>query len=297
MLDNFSSYNESLLSNLSSINHHLTSYMSCFLCSPGSFIFTSYIITNIFLLLPLCIFILYHGLQQQRQKRSTSTAAAMSHCDCFTYHMVTIELIGSSGCIVCSCAIISTRTDILSVGFSILSFTGFGKMFFHILTCLERYLAVVHPIIYLSLKQERGIRIRNISTGCVWLLCSVLTSLQTTKELFIIVNFCLLILSLIVISFFSIFVLYVLISPGPGEQNRGRQKAEQPKKRAFYTIVTILGALVLNFTCGLVWAVLFASGESINCVIMTCELWFHLPSSLVLPLLFLHREGKLGTSQ
>lgn len=45
-----------------------------------------------------------------------------------------------------------------------------GEILFHILTCVERCLAVVHPVPYLRLKNKRGVRIQAVSTGCVWLL-------------------------------------------------------------------------------------------------------------------------------
>ncbi|MED6271891.1 hypothetical protein CHARACLAT_024854 [Characodon lateralis] len=95
--------NISSSSNDSFIPAHLTSenldiYTYCLVSSPSSFIFIAIDINIILIMLPLCAFILYHGIQQWQQKRSTSSAvAAISHSDCFTYHMVTMELIGVFG--------------------------------------------------------------------------------------------------------------------------------------------------------------------------------------------------------
>lgn len=41
------------------------------------------------------------------------------------------------------------------------------QVMFHLLTCLECYLAV-HPITYRHLRESHGIKIRNIITVCVW---------------------------------------------------------------------------------------------------------------------------------
>ncbi|XP_054863907.1 uncharacterized protein LOC118469131 [Amphiprion ocellaris] len=289
-----SSSNDSLLHrNISSISSDLILFFYCLTSKPSSFIFTTFTLTSILFLLPLCIFIMYHGLQQWRLNHSTSSAATMSHSDSFTYNMVTMEMIGIFGCILCCCGVCSDHLNILFVGFFLFSFTWFGESFFHVLTCVERYLAVVHPITYLSLRTERGIRIRNISISCVWLICFVILGLLKMENLVAIVNWSLLTLSLAIISFCCLSVLCVLIGPGPGEQGGGRKRVDQSKQRAFYTILVILGVLVLRFTWNLIWSVLYELESDLECVIMTTGLCFNLPSALVLPLLFLHRAGKL----
>ncbi|KAK2899526.1 hypothetical protein Q8A73_012655 [Channa argus] len=145
------------------------------------------IFTNIFLLLPLSLHVLFLGLQRWWHQRSFATT---SHSDILTYHSAAMELI----CV---------------LGTSI-----------HILTCVERYLAIVHPVIYVGLRQSRGVRIRNVSIG--------------------------------------LSVLCVLIRPGPGNMGVNREQ---------------------NY---IDWCVVVASGNLVT-----------LPSSSVLPLLFLHRAGKL----
>ncbi|XP_078020891.1 uncharacterized protein LOC144459932 [Epinephelus lanceolatus] len=265
----------------------------CLFTRPTSFFFITYYITNILLLLPLCILVLYLGLQRWQQQHSTSTAAAMTHSDSFTYHMVTMELVGVLGSIFGFCGVFVDRVHISWLGHFLWIFTWYGEMFFHILTCVERYLAVVHPVTYLSLRGERGIRIRNISIGCVWLLC-VGTTICMTLKYSLVVAFCFLILSLIIVSFCSLSVLCVLIRPGPGEQGGDRERVDQSKRRAFYTILAILGVLLLRSSANLAWTVVHMLRESRDCSATAAEIWFNLPSSLVLPLLFLHRAGTLA---
>ncbi|KAL7375538.1 hypothetical protein ABVT39_019136 [Epinephelus coioides] len=265
----------------------------CLFTGPASFLFITYYITHILLLLPLCILVLYLGLQRWQRQRSTSTAAAMTHSDSFTYHMVTMELVGLLGSIFGLCGVFLYRSDMLLWGGYFWSFTWHGEAFFHILTCVEHYLAVVHPITYLSLRGERGMRIRNITIGCVWLFCVGSISFVILKY-FLLLDFCFMILSLIIVSFCSLSVLCVLIRPGPGEQGGDRERVDQSKRRAFYTILAILGVLLLRSSTNLAWAVFHMLRQSSECATTAATVWLSLPSSLVLPLLFLHRAGTLA---
>ncbi|XP_078020892.1 uncharacterized protein LOC144459933 [Epinephelus lanceolatus] len=269
------------------------SLLDCRFTRPASFFFITHYITRILLLLPLCILVLYLGLQRWQQQRSTSTAAMMIHSDSFTYHMVTMELVDLLGSIFNLCGVFLYRSDILLWGEYFWSFTWYGELCFHILTCVERYLAVVHPVTYLSLRGESGIRIRNISIGCVWLFCVGVTICITLKY-FLHVAFCFLILSLIIVSFCSLSVLCVLIRPGPGEQGGDRERVDQLKRRAFYTILAILGVLLLRSSANLSWDFVHMLGQGGKCATSVADIWFNLPSSLVLPLLFLHRAGTLA---
>lgn len=260
----------------------------CLLSRPSSYIFISYSITKIVLLLPLYIVILCYRLQQWWKKRSTSSATTVSPSDSFIYHMATMELIGIIGCLICCFGIYKQDLIILLVGTFINYFRWYGQTFFHILACLERYLAVVYPIVYLDLKNERGIRMRNTTIGCVWVLCVAGAGSVMKENIFIIVHLCLNILSIIPISFCSLSVLCVLTRPGPGE--RGTDKTDQSKRRAFYTILYILGMLLLKFASSVLWTVIYGFGGS-NCVIMTSFVWLYFLFSIVLHVLLLKRLG------
>ncbi|KAI4789369.1 hypothetical protein KUCAC02_035285 [Chaenocephalus aceratus] len=284
---NSSSTNESLP------QPYFTFGLECYVVMPGFFQSISYGITFILLLLPLCIFILYLGLQRWRQQSSTSSAASTNtHSDIFTFHMVVMELLCFSGFNLCVYAVYVENYNMLSVVFRIWSFAWYAQNSLHILTCAERYLAVVHPVTYLNLKGQRGVRIRNICIGCVCLLCFVMSNLP--PDLTLVFHLGMMIFSLIVVSFFSLSVLCVLIRPGPGEQGGDRTIVDQSKRRAFFTIVAILGVLLIRCFVSLVWAVFELSDQPGNCDLIAAEVWFTLPSSLVLPLLFLHRAGKLA---
>ena len=291
---NFTSDSSVVHPQLPSNNSELTFYMYCIRFSAVSFIYDSFHFINMIVLLPLCTFILHHGLQHWWRKRSTSSAASISHSDCFTYHMVTIELIGVCGCFWLLPVLPVSHSNTMFVGLYFFNFTWCGQMCFHIFTCVDRYLAVVHPITYLSLRNERGIRIRSIIIACAWLLSMIGMYLMLMESVYTTLAFCLSLSSITIVSYCSLSVLRVLIRPRPGGQGNDREPIDQSKQRAFRTIVTILGVLALRFTLSLVWAVLYALDDGMTCVIVNIEVWFNLPSSLVLPLLFLHRAEKLA---
>ncbi len=136
---------------------------------------------------------------------------------------------------------------------------------------MDRHLAVVHPIIYLSLRQRGGVRIRNITTGCIWLLYLGSFGLNRIGNFSTIPGFCLSVFSVLVVSFCSLSVLCALIRPGPGEADRERKRVDQSKMRAFYTIMAIMGALLFRFGGHLLVLAVYASvalSERVRCGVL-----------------------------
>ncbi|KAG8005906.1 hypothetical protein GBF38_004961 [Nibea albiflora] len=264
----------------------------CIESTPGIFIFVAFFVANVFLL-PLFILVLYLGYRRGRQQRPGSAAGMTSHSDIFTYNMMGLELISVLGCCFYCCGALTNVKVMISVGMYVFSITSPGQTLFHLLTCVERYLAVVHPITYLGLRQAGGVRIRNISIGCVWLF-SLGSPVLTKVCLGSYAASVLLGFSLLAVSFCSISVLSVLIRPRQREVGGKREQVDQTKLRAFYTIVAIMGALVLRFA-GILFshAVYSSILTEDSCVVGLSLFWLTLPSSLVLPLLFLHRAGRL----
>lgn len=102
------------------------------------------------------------------------------------------------------------------------------------------------------------------------------------------------IFSLAIIFFCSLAVLRVLRQPVVGSELK--EKVDQSKQRAFNTIKAIMGTLLFRFVGSLVCTAIYSISEyslDVRCVAIELSFWFGLPSSLVLPLLFLHRAGKL----
>ncbi|XP_034552322.1 uncharacterized protein LOC117821886 [Notolabrus celidotus] len=258
-------------------------------------VYTALFATFLFFL-PVFIFVLYLGYQRWRKQRSVATSEIMSHSDVFTMNMVVIELFGILGSWFYIFGAYTFQERYTAVGMHFLSVTAPGQALLHLITCVERYLAVVHPVTYLGLKQSGGVRIRNITIGFVWLTC--IGSLSAVHLLFhwYTFNMIVFIISSILICFCSFCVLYILFRPGPGKEGGNRGRVDQSKKRAYQTIMAIICALLLRIfgNIGHITLVLQSGINSRNsCVAMWSFAWFSLPSSLVLPLLFLHRVGKL----
>ncbi len=270
---------------------------NCFNITSSVSAQAAYTVTYYILHLPLIFLVLYIGYERWRKQRSVTTAALTSHSDIFTFNMVVVELIGMLGCCATCVGVITNEPIVIEVGSHVFSITPPAQSLFHLLTCVDRYLAVVHPIAYLRLRQRGGARIRNISIVCVWLLSVGICGFPTFTKYFIVINsFFLLGFASIVVLFCSLSVLCVLIRPGPGELGGGRERVDQSKLRAFHIIIAIMGALLLRFLSMLVTHVMFylaVLSEHDLCIFLMCICWFSLPSCLVLPLLFLQRAGKL----
>ncbi|XP_021168708.2 uncharacterized protein LOC110367369 [Fundulus heteroclitus] len=262
----------------------------CWSTRPGTLNITLLAVLNNLILLPLCISVIHVGLTRWRRQRTPS-----SHCDIFTYHMVIVELMNVSGSTL-SC--ISAHTDsaaVGAVGTYLFANVFSGQMLFHILTCAERYLAVVHPVTYLGLKSAKGIRLRNIVIGCVWLTCLIgMGYLSLPDERILnLFSFSMVPIAVVCISFCSISVLCVLMRPGPCKRGGIPEQVDQSKIRAFHTISVILSVLLMRFGGHICLKALYGhTSHGFSCAIVLAESWFCLPSSLVLPLLFLHRARK-----
>lgn len=290
------SYVPPSMSDSSSSNSSLL-YMltSCYDSRTTLLIFTA--LTNAVLLIPLVFFVVYFSFQRWRQRPFRSVEAVISHSDFFTYNMAALELINIfSSCLYCFSEY-AEGNDIKGVTQSAFCLISPGQTLFHLLTCVERYLAVVHPVTYLGLRQKGGILIRNICSGCVWLLGLLLVCLtKVLSSIFLtITSCCIMVSSLILVSFCSFSVLRVLKHPWPGEVKDGRERVDQSKKKAFYTIVAIMVTELFRLVGILICAVMFDRSvlNEINCAVGSSMVWLAVPCGLVLPLLFLQRAGKL----
>ncbi len=256
----------------------------------------AYFVVKTIITVPLSILILYLGHQRWRQQGSFKT---MSHSDIFTYHTAAMELLFVLGGYLYALGMWANLLQMLQVAICLTCIGFYGVATLHIVTTVERYLAVVHPIIYLGLRNARGVRIRNISIGCVWLLCFgwMGATLKYLPDHALIPILCFLVFSLIVVSFCSLSMLCVLIRPGPGEGGRERQQTDQAKHRAFCLVAAIMGALCFQLIGLLVAFTMYNLphlSKIDHCLLFAATSWCNLPSCLVLPLLYLQRAGKLS---
>lgn len=263
--------------------------VSCKISVVSQAVFMSFFFSYIFFL-PLFIFVLW----QLSHRRSASVETRDP--DVFTFQIVLLQIFGVVAILIFCYGAFSHSTIGVTVGYNIFSSIAPGETMFHVLTCLERYLAVVNPVTYRGLRQSGRVRIRNICIGSVWLLCFAVSAASINQLFSIIITFLMLILASVTVTFCSISVLFVLIRPGPGEVGGIHKRMNRTKQKAFYTIVVILTTLIVRFLSYLVYTIIFALllvKNSDPCLVFWSVNWFSLPSILVLPLLFLHRIGKL----
>lgn len=170
-------------SSLQSFNDHDTphSFLSSFSdpnfthCSKStasSLVFPSFSCTSFFSLIPLYSLVLFNGIQQQCQRPLAMTT--ISNCDLVTYNVLTLEPINLLTCGIFLVGMYTFQHELMKMGISAVYLVFHGMLFFHCLTCVEQYVAVMHPIIYLNLKTERGVLARNAIIAFIWLM-SLLT--------------------------------------------------------------------------------------------------------------------------
>lgn len=265
----------------------ITVFLKCFERRNGIIGLSSLTVVNILLVFLPCVLVIHTGIRRFRQ------GSAVTHSDFFTYNLILTDLISLTGFIF-TCGVIASLPFLAWLGICIFVLSLFAHSFLDILTCVERYLAVVHPITYRNLMNTKGIQVRNATIGFVWVISALEVGfLSVTSEIF---TACTLLIftvsSLIVVSFCSIAVLCVLVHPGPGES---RQHVDRSKLRAFYTILTI-GILLLLRIGGCVFVTVyyttFETDEDQQCHFILFVLWTCLPSSLMPPFLYLQRTGK-----
>lgn len=139
----------------------------CFRSAEGNFSLAAYTVANTLVLLPLYNYTLCLGLQRWRCQQS---AAPISHSDAFTYHMILTELVCMLGSVLILFGANSFDLKMMHIGLHLVLFNFSGENVFHLMTCAECYLAVTYPMFYSSLRNEKGIKIRNVAISCAWIL-------------------------------------------------------------------------------------------------------------------------------
>jgi len=169
-----------------------------------------------------------------------------------------------------------------------------GRPLFQCLMCVERYLAVVHPVTFLKFKP---LRYRVICCTVAWIitLCSCILSmflLPNTIEqtLFFTTQF---LLFLSIQLFCLVAVLRALKQSGPGERGREREEENHIKRRAFNVIlistVNIFFIYAPYTITGLFNIVTKQNFRVLWCICTFCFLM----AGFVQPVLYLYHAEKL----
>ncbi|XP_056587665.1 C-C chemokine receptor type 8-like [Triplophysa dalaica] len=207
---------------------------------------------------------------------------------------------------VCEIAIcLKTLIFVLSVWLQSLSildqfFVGFtttGRPLFQCLICVERYLAVVHPVTFLKYKP---LRYRLICCTAAWIFCFgscvfcmfTLSSYQSAYLLLFIMQLTV----FLSIKYFCLSaVLRALKQSGPGERGREREEENPMKRRAFHLIlITTVSTIIAYgpFTIASIISIVQIPYLNIMTVWVSALICFFL-AGFVQPVLYLQRTGKI----
>lgn len=259
-------------------------FSHCFSSQDVIRVYGTLVIATAFIFFPICLLIFYLGIQKWRRLRS------LNNTDFLTINFGTLKLMVFLGHLIIIFCLYFKCFNMVNVGYGFWSISWHGENLFHFVTCIDRYLAVVHPIIYIQLRSQQWKRLRSITIGCIWMLSFGTSSLMMVKKVATIFGSCLLVLSLILVTFLNVSILCILRRPGPGKPRGNKDRHDHAKQRALYTITSILGVLFLRFGWNLVWFVSEIITEKVQCMFFIVGILVEIPSSLVLPFLFLQKK-------
>nr|XP_055035958.1 G-protein coupled receptor 35-like [Misgurnus anguillicaudatus] len=171
-----------------------------------------------------------------------------------------------------------------------------GRPLFQCLICVERYLAVVHPVTFLKFKP---LRYKVICCTAAWIiclgscLCCLFILIVFAFDMFVLFYSVQFFLFLFIQLFCGLAVLKALKQSGPGERGREREEENHMKRRAFHLILIItvstLIAYVPSSFMGLFIVMIKQYTQELYLIALVCFLL----AGFVQPVLYLHRAGKL----
>ncbi|KAL1271721.1 hypothetical protein QQF64_030737 [Cirrhinus molitorella] len=260
--------------------------LTCTDSYPGNFIILSVTVFQILVLLPIHTWVLWLGTSDIRKGGNLATS------DIFTANLSLLELMSILLFLstLVAFALNFQHTLLLTMFFS--GSYMVGRPFTNCLICVERYIAVAHPVIYRS---PATVKHRYIGAGLVWLLTLsyggfiILTFPDPPVAAYLVS----LSVNLLVITACSLGVLKILLKPNPGEtQKEGKY---HQKKRAFVIITSILVSISVAYGMDML---IYSMKKYVNydafCVMMGSNMWLIQGIGLIQPFLYLSKLGKFS---
>ncbi|KAJ8000539.1 hypothetical protein DPEC_G00181160 [Dallia pectoralis] len=234
-------------SNLSAIeeNHMYAQYLA----------YTSADVINLILGLPANVYVLWLIV--------TGPGETMNS-DFFALNLAVTEIVSSLSSLAFIIYNQQHADTLLPFAIFFAAFTLYGRPLFHGCICVERYLAVIHPVTFLKYKP---LRYRMGCSGVVWVLvigsCFGYMLAETTLEwrgyalsfnivLFSVMLFC------------CLAVLRALKRPGPGDKEGDREGTNNTKLKAFRIISAIMVSMVIMYFPMSMKIPIFFTADAIN---------------------------------
>lgn len=207
-----------------------------------------------------------------------------------------LEVIASVTVALYSFSVYTCGTAAMLFGYHMMWFTYIGQSMFHCLTCLERYVAVVHPAKYHRLAKEVLMRMRKACAASAWLFSIGFTCYTSTllPEVPAVLFFCILVVMVLIINFCSISMLSALVRLGLWKVGGDRRQIDRSKMKAFHMVMAVTVSLWFRLSgfmgCNISMSLSKASIQE-ECILLFASVWLYIPSSIVLPVMFLQRIG------
>ncbi|KAL2097663.1 hypothetical protein ACEWY4_006870 [Coilia grayii] len=212
----------------------------------------------------------------------------------YALHLALCEILFAVTVVIGNSAYLVTRFHcLLYMVLPSYAFIFAARPLFQSLICMERYLAVVHPIFYLKYKMPKY---KLVCTALIGVVIVAFTAEQARKTPnFLAFEFAILFVFLLLTDVFcSLSVLWALKRPSPGEGERQKDRMNGMKKSAFKTITVILLITVVDH---IFVTVMGFCGDFANdhwmCIMDIINTFIFTLCGLVQPLLYLQKIGKL----
>lgn len=180
--------------------------------------------------------------------------------------------------------------------YSIRFFWGFifsGRPVFMTCICLDRYLAVVHPVTFLKYKPLRYRLAGTIISWLIVLLYSV-TLIWLTYLATCYVNFSMAFTGFLVMFFCCVETLRALVRPGPGEGDQGSNGMNNAKLKAFKIILFLVVTTVLYYLPYVIGIIMLGhASQEYTSKLFCISAYAAVFGGLISPLLYIRRAGKL----
>lgn len=244
---------------------------------------------NVTLMLPSGLWVVWLML---RSSRTTLES------EFFSFHLLCTEL---ACAIIVLCATFNfyflTKPLLLrTISLTLCMLSLHSQPVFQCCVCVERYVAVVHPITYLKYKP---LRYRAAGLGVVWLAAGLLAlGGQMIGNMFLLMG---ILLTVVCVEMFcSLSILLVLKRSGPGDaqgsKESERERSSLVKKRAFIIVSLLQVKLLVNYSPLIIISSIEnqISDKQLMGDLITLAITFCFFGSFIQPLLYLLRAGKFN---